>query len=476
MKGFFDANSLKTFSVSFLKESSDLESVPKISSEELLERVLSENKKYFKTNQASTSLNIPTGFDLEPDNLTKKSFSFLSPLYYKLRKRKHFLFEKDEYTGSDRSALNSDFFDIISFSSGANQDLYVDKKNLSLNNSILSGLTVSPQGDNSFSFYENSDDRASSSEELINSLISFYSSLESLGTENPLKNFSPIEEIQSPSGNKIRFMNTRGEEKIISSEQYRELPNHYKLLFLSLLSVTEANGPTISSYYSKLFKNVKENRSLNEYFYTLGAICKLEYLFGFEIDKTGIPILSAPIFKELNTESIKLMRGRTVLCRLVPYSNEKIGIENKIISDFSIIDRYSMVEVSSNFDIISEDLRNAVSSLFGEIDPSTGQVLPPFAEPAQPTGDGTTDGTTGATTAPGTTDGTTGDDTGDDTGDGTDGITGDDTDGTTAGSTGDPSGDTEEQVACSLLEEDSDVSAVSTDPSAWSSSLQGVNN
>ena len=125
---------------------------------------------------------------------------------------------------------------------------------------------------------------------------------------------------------------------------YGKMPNQLKSLFLSRSSIVKTNWLTI---YRTSGEDLMRSSSLaNLFYYNYQHINQVQALIGFEKDDRGEPQVSSPVYRRLNRRIIERIenRNRTVLCRMVPYSNKLLKTKKS--------KKLHMTEYDENFFII----------------------------------------------------------------------------------------------------------------------------
>ena len=121
-----------------------------------------------------------------------------------------------------------------------------------------------------------------------------------------------------------------------TDNKFEDIPLHVKALISSRNNSSKSD--LLSAQSDVLISEETENELLISHF----NIQKLEYLDGFMLDDKGEPIITAPIWKEMNTDMV--MDKPTFIMRAVNYVDDslKIDIPNEI--DLPIFDSFVVIQ------------------------------------------------------------------------------------------------------------------------------------
>jgi hypothetical protein len=86
----------------------------------------------------------------------------------------------------------------------------------------------------------------------------------------------------------------------------------------------------------------------NELLITHFNIQKLEYLHGFMEDENGDPIITAPIWKEVDADSINVIQSPSFIMRTINYVDEKIKIDIPDEIDLPVFDSFMIMNNDTN--------------------------------------------------------------------------------------------------------------------------------
>lgn len=155
------------------------------------------------------------------------------------------------------------------------------------------------------------------------------------GADSILQN--PVERLTQTriklSGGRIQGLNRE-----ITQEEFKRIPNHYKTLFRT----TRNSSGDVDS---KVSSNSREERDLAraETAFTYEMMVKVSYLVGYEKKEDGTPIMSKQIWEELTEEKYNQITGKSILCKMEPYTNPALGITPNNALKPNIHDEYFLL-------------------------------------------------------------------------------------------------------------------------------------
>jgi hypothetical protein len=140
--------------------------------------------------------------------------------------------------------------------------------------------------------------------------------------------------------NNIIFKEKRNksEPKRKRRKKLRKIPIHTKAIMASRSQNVRTN--ILNSQTDLLGSNETDNKLLIEHF----AIQKIEYLVGFEKDKSGNPVLNNPKWELLDLESYKQNVDKTLICRSISYSDEIVDLTLPPELSLEVFDSYFIIE------------------------------------------------------------------------------------------------------------------------------------
>jgi hypothetical protein len=100
----------------------------------------------------------------------------------------------------------------------------------------------------------------------------------------------------------------------------------------------------------------------NEMLITHFNIQKLEYLHGFMEDENGDPIITAPIWKEVDSDSLTMIESPSFIMRTINHVDEKLQIDIPDEIDLPIFDSFMIMNNDTN--VITPTERVFISPLF----------------------------------------------------------------------------------------------------------------
>lgn len=114
----------------------------------------------------------------------------------------------------------------------------------------------------------------------------------------------------------------QGLDKQITLQEFKKIPNHYKNLLRA--TTTSLTGPG-----SNLFSTSIEQAGLAraEITFTYDMITRVSFLTGYNKKEDGTLIMSEPIWEDLTEEKYNELSGKTILCKMKPYTNAALGIK-----------------------------------------------------------------------------------------------------------------------------------------------------
>ena len=135
-----------------------------------------------------------------------------------------------------------------------------------------------------------------------------------------------------------------------------DMPLQLKALVSSRNNSSKSN--LLSSQSDVLVSEETENEMLITHF----NIQKLEYLHGFMEDINGDPIITAPIWKEVDTDSLSSIQTPSFIMRAVNYVNESLFIDIPDEIDLPIFDSFMVFNNDTN--LVPTNQQTIISPLF----------------------------------------------------------------------------------------------------------------
>lgn len=121
-----------------------------------------------------------------------------------------------------------------------------------------------------------------------------------------------------------------GLKGVVTDTQMRDLPNQIKAVFLQNSDKNVVNSDKLRILTKTSDRTEEKVKNDAEKAFTFEMLVGVEYLAGYRKNEAGDPMLGSPVWKKLTEEVNNQLAGEAILCRLKPYSNDKLGIrENK---------------------------------------------------------------------------------------------------------------------------------------------------
>lgn len=116
-----------------------------------------------------------------------------------------------------------------------------------------------------------------------------------------------------------------GFKKPITEEKLKQLPNHLK----SIMLAKSSNGSVKAEKLKNLLHNsiIEKSEQESENKFDFEMLKQIERLVGYEVDKKGNLLIKSPIWKVLTQQDYESLVGKEIVCRMVKYENNDIGIE-----------------------------------------------------------------------------------------------------------------------------------------------------
>jgi hypothetical protein len=150
--------------------------------------------------------------------------------------------------------------------------------------------------------------------------------------------------------------NIISDDNIDTDMALQDMPLQLKALVSSRNNSSKSN--LLSSQSDVLISEETENEMLITHF----NIQKLEYLHGFMEDENGNPIITAPIWKEVDTDSLSSIQTPSFIMRAVNYVNESLFVDIPDEIDLPIFDSFMVFNNDTNF--VPTNQQTIISPLF----------------------------------------------------------------------------------------------------------------
>jgi len=363
----FDSNSTRSFGFNYLDPDAGSENdtgLKKVTNFEFQERVDLETERFFADKEADVSLSLGTGTAIRKQSIESTSYGFLTPLSFLNGGVVH------DFTDTEPKKRTRRFRRL-----GISSQSKVDSLNFLLErivtdskakdtfdrNNILSNeysVTISPSGEGSFSYYpEQKRKRIFRRDYHQNiSVVELYDYLTKEKSNKEIKNPFKSAKIIKRSGNnplteKIHFSDLMGTSKTMRSRTYSAMPNQLKSIFLR--SVRNNSDVVTGEFLEDMARYYNFEGSL-EYSFTVGKIAEIHYLVGYRTLRNSTS--KTPQWRVLKKSAVDRLSGKSVLCRMVPYSNSRAGYSQTAGLNVNVYNKYFMLEVQRNVVATPEDI------------------------------------------------------------------------------------------------------------------------
>jgi len=139
---------------------------------------------------------------------------------------------------------------------------------------------------------------------------------------------------------------------LVLQAKVANIPNQIKALFIAGIDSSAVQyAPAVNGGgSSRGVGHDVSKHSLNIATFALNfkMLRRVEAMIGYKIDSKGQPLLKHPIWSELNPEILQQMAGKNMLCRLVKYENEEIGVKEPIGLRMPVYDKYFIMSPPSS--------------------------------------------------------------------------------------------------------------------------------
>ena len=126
--------------------------------------------------------------------------------------------------------------------------------------------------------------------------------------------------------------------------------------------VSSRNNSSKSNLLSAGADTLVSEETENELLITHFNIQKLEYLHGFMEDENGDPIITAPIWKEVDSDSLNMIQSPSFIMRTINHVDEKLLIDVPDEIDLPIFDSFMIMNNDTN--VVTSTERVFISPLF----------------------------------------------------------------------------------------------------------------
>ena len=121
------------------------------------------------------------------------------------------------------------------------------------------------------------------------------------------------------------------------------IPNQIKALFIAGLN------PSIVKYSPNPESDMSEHPlGVATFALNFKMLRKVEALTGYKVDSKGQPLLKSPIWTEVDHSFLQSMSGQNLLCRMVKYENEEIGVREPVGLRMPVYDKYFIMTPKSS--------------------------------------------------------------------------------------------------------------------------------
>ena len=135
-------------------------------------------------------------------------------------------------------------------------------------------------------------------------------------------------------------ISTKIRNKKIRRHELRKIPLHTKAIISSRSQSVRTN--ILNSPTDLLASNETDNKLLIQHF----AVQKVQYFDGFKMDKKGQPIFNMPKWKLLDLEAFQTKQKENLICRIVYYDDETIGLRLPKELELEIFDSYFIIKAA----------------------------------------------------------------------------------------------------------------------------------
>ena len=148
-----------------------------------------------------------------------------------------------------------------------------------------------------------------------------------------------------------------GTSQNLTVPDFADIPNHFKALF--------TNSVNLGDVFGKIVTDV-DNGYNERYNLMLGSIARIMVLTGYRKTVSGKTLIRSPIFAPLTYELYRQNAGKSLLCQLVPYQNDKIGYRRS--NDAAIYNEFFVLRSPTLSTIYGEDTRNTLQADLAQAD------------------------------------------------------------------------------------------------------------
>jgi hypothetical protein len=125
-------------------------------------------------------------------------------------------------------------------------------------------------------------------------------------------------------------------------KQLKEIPMHLKAIVASRSDTVKTNF--LDSSTDVLSSDETDNKFLITHF----LVQEMQFLNGFQLDKSGEPIISAPLWETISNDVINTTNKHSVICRMINYVDEEINLDVPDEINLPIFDSTFVVENDIN--------------------------------------------------------------------------------------------------------------------------------
>lgn len=153
------------------------------------------------------------------------------------------------------------------------------------------------------------------------------------------------------TGDTLQITALNGSNQNLTVTDFAGIPNHFKALF--------TNSVSLGDVFNKIVEDV-DNGFNERYNLLLGSIAKIVVLTGYRKTVAGNTLIRSPIYVPLTYELYRQNAGKSLLCKLEPYQNDKIGYRRS--NDATIYNEFFVLKSPILSRIYGDDTRNTLQA------------------------------------------------------------------------------------------------------------------
>jgi len=155
---------------------------------------------------------------------------------------------------------------------------------------------------------------------------------------NPFKSV----DIVSQKNNWMKIKTLQGQSRWIRSPIFSGLPNQLKAIFLR--NAQNNHDAVTGEFLENISRNYDHMGSV-EYGFTVGKLSRVSFLRGYRRTRKGGVSVKSPIWRTLDKRMYDRLAGKSILCRVRPYSSKSTGYSQTPGLDVNVYNEYFILDI-----------------------------------------------------------------------------------------------------------------------------------